>query len=236
MSCRGCGEDKKLIKAHVIPESFFRGLRDGKRIPRIHSTTEGVHPKKAPIGVYDMGILCDDCEQIFQELDAYGWHILINKEGELESLEHDGKVVGYKINDVDTGKLKLFFMSILWRASVSTHYFYSKVSLGRLEEEVKNLVWNNDLGGPHDFSYVLAKFEGDGAGRTILDPHPERWSGVHYYRFYLYGYILYIKADSRQTAPEWEQFIPAGNSIIVVSRGHIENAKEYPILLTSVRK
>lgn len=77
MSCRGCGKETKLIKAHIIAESFFRGLRDGQKVPKIHSTTEGVHPKKAPIGVYDMGILCNDCEQKFQTLDDYGYHVLI---------------------------------------------------------------------------------------------------------------------------------------------------------------
>jgi len=236
MKCRGCGEEKKLVKAHVIPESFFRGLRDGQKAPEIRSTTEGVHPKKTPIGVYDMGILCNDCEQIFQTLDDYGCQILIKKEAELEPLQHNGQIVGYRINNVDTARLKLFFLSILWRASISTHYFYSKVALNALEEKVKKLVWENDPGGPHDFSFVLAKFEGDGVGRTILDPHQERWSGVRYYRFYLYGYVLHIKADSQKTAPEWEQFIPNGDNIIVVSRGCIEKSKEYPILTTAVKK
>jgi hypothetical protein len=235
MYCRGCGQNKKLIKAHIIPESFFRGLRNGKQIPKIHSTTEGVHPKRAPIGVYDTEILCNDCEQIFQTLDEYGCQILIQKE-EQEPLHHNGQLVGYRINDIDTARLKLFFLSILWRASISSQDFYSKVSLNQLEEKVKKLIWQNDPGCPHDFSFVLAKFEGDGAGRTILDPHQERWSGVRYYRFYLYGTILYIKADSRKTPSEWEKFIPTDNSVIVVSRGHIEKAKEFPILLTAVQK
>ena len=236
MTCRGCGREKKLIKAHIIPESFFRGLRDGQKAPKIYSTTEGIHPKKAPIGVYDMEILCNDCEQNFQTLDDYGCQVLIKNEQDLEPLLRGGKIVGYRINNVDTTKLKLFFLSILWRASISTQYFYSKVALNRLEEKVKNLIWENDPGGTHDFSFVLARFEGDGAGRVILDPHEERWFGVRYYRFYLYGYILHIKADSQKTPSQWEPFIPNDDSIIVVSRGNIENAKEYPILLTAAQK
>jgi hypothetical protein len=232
MICRGCGIEKKLIKAHIIPESFFRGLRDGQKAPKILSTTEGIHPKKAPIGVYDMGILCNDCEQIFKTLDDYGCHILINKESELETLNHDGQVVGYRIKDVDTSRLKLFFLSILWRASISTHHFYSKVALNSLEEKAKNLVWQSDSGGIHDFSFVLARFDGEGVDRTILDPCQQIWFDVKYYMFYLYGYILYIKADLQKTPSEWANFIPVDNSIIVVSRGKIKNSKEYTILLS----
>ena len=46
MTCKGCGEDNKFIKAHVIPESFFRELKDGDKAPRIHSTEDGEYPKK----------------------------------------------------------------------------------------------------------------------------------------------------------------------------------------------
>ena len=237
MICKGCGEDKRLIKAHVIPESFFRGLKDGDKAPRIHSTEDGVHPKKSPIGIYDKNILCFDCEQVFKQVDDYGFKVLIRDEDALEALEHDGKTVGYRANNIDYKMLKSFFLSILWRASVSQHYFYSGVNLGALETKLKNLVWENDSGDIHDYSFVLAKFEGDGAGRTIMDPHQERWFNVRYYRFYLYGYILYVKADSQKTPSKWEKFISQSNDdLIVVLRGAMEESKEYSILAGAVQE
>lgn len=237
MICKGCGEDKKLIKAHVIPESFFRGLKDGDKAPRIHSTEDGVHPKKAPIGVYDQEILCFDCEQVFKKVDDYGYKVLIKEEDNLETLEHDGKIVGYRANNIDYEFLKLFFLTVLWRASVSKHYFYSGVNLGALEKKLKDLIWKNSSGDNHDFSFVLAKFEGDGVARTILDPHQERWFNVRYYRFYLYGYVLYIKADSQKTPLHWEKFISTSNEdLIVILRGAMEYSKEYPVLASAVQR
>lgn len=235
MICRGCEKEKKLIKAHIIPESFFRGLRGGEIAPQIHSTTEGVHPKRSPIGIYDKEILCHECEQKFQELDDYGNHVLIEREADLEPLTRGSKIAGYRIRSINNDKLKLFFLSILWRASISNHYFFSKVALNRLENSLKNLIWNSDPGGPHDFSFVLAKFEGDGIGRTILDPHQERWFGIRYYRFYLYGYVLYIKADSQKTPSKWAKFIPNDDNLFIVSRGTMEKAKELSILFAGVR-
>jgi len=203
MICKGCQKEKNLVKAHIIPESFFRGLREGNSAPEIYSTAKEFYPKRAPIGVYDKEILCDECEQIFQVFDDYVCQILINNESDLEPLNHAGSVVGYRINSINNDKLKLFFLSVLWRASISKHYFYSRVSLNKLESKLKNLIWNNNPGSKHDFSFVLAKFEGDDAGRTIQNPFQERLFGIRYYRFYLYGYVLYIKADSQKTPSIW---------------------------------
>tara|TARA_R110001599_G_scaffold350254_2_gene580030 strand:+ start:13222 stop:13941 length:720 start_codon:yes stop_codon:yes gene_type:complete len=235
--CKGCGKDEKLIKAHIIPESFFCGLRDGQKPPKMHFSDKGSYPKKVPIGIYDKEILCFDCEQIFKSIDDYGNQVLLKKESDLEPLVQSGNIVGYLKKDLDYSKLKLFFMSILWRASVSNHDFYSNVKLGKLEKTLKGLVWDNHSGSLHDFSFVLAKFVDNGGDRAILSPHKERFFGISYYRFYLYGYILYIKADSQKTPERWTKFISQkNNTLAIVSRGLIENSKEYPVILKAVQK
>jgi len=231
MICKGCGKEKQLIKAHVIPASFFLGLRDGEKPTKIISNTPSVYPKKSYIGVYDKNILCRECEDQFQDLDDYGCKVLIRNEAHLEKLHHNGRLVGYRINDINFEKLKIFFISVLWRASISTNYFFKDIDLGALENQAKQIIWKRHIPGIHDFSFVLSKFDDDGAGRTILNPHQERWFSVNYYRFYLYGYILYIKADSRKTPEKWAEFIPEEENLIVISRGNMRNAKEYELML-----
>ncbi|MDN3640372.1 hypothetical protein QWY82_16375 [Simiduia curdlanivorans] len=145
---------------------------------------------------------------------------------------HLGEVVGYKIRNIDYSLLKQFVLSMLWRASISDSYYYKKVKLGPLENKVKELVWNKDIGSVDEFSFVLAKFQDTGTvSKTMLDPHQERWWGRRYYRFYLSGYVLYVKADSQKTPEEWAIFIPSNNELILISRGRIENSKEYPLLV-----
>jgi len=199
--CKGCGKEKKLIKAHVIPESFFVSLRNDQTPPRLITDISGVYPKKAPIGVYDKRILCSDCEDRFQEFDNYGQNLLLKQENSHIELKNAGRVVGYQVNNVDYKLLKLFFVSILWRASISKHDFYSKVNLGPYEEDAKGLIWNSDPGNVDQFSFFLSKFTDGKLGRIILDPHSEKWEGINYYRFYMYGYVLHIKVDKR-TSPE----------------------------------
>lgn len=236
MKCIGCSQDRKLVKAHIIPESFFRGLRDGQTSPKVFSNVDSEYPKKSPIGIYDTTILCFDCEQKFDSTDTYGSEILLNKESQHQEIVSGICKYGYVFRPVDHAKLKLFFMSVLWRASVSKQPFYSKVKLGPLENSLKEYVWNQDPGGDHDFSYVLFKFEPSIASRSILDPHPEKFFGVRYYRFYLYGYTLIIKVDSQKTPTQWAEFIPSDDSLTIVYRGHIENKKEYPLMVSTYNK
>ncbi len=235
MTCKGCYQSKKLVKSHIIPESFFRQLKSGVKPLRILSNIIGIFPKKSPIGIYDPKILCQECENIFKIYDDYGFKVLVQNEGDQEKLIQDGKLIGYRINNIDTDKLKLFFLSVLWRASISTQPFYSKINVGDLEDTLKEMIWGGCAGGKHDFSFVLAKFDDQGVGKSILDPHGEEWSGVSYYRFYMHGYVLYIKCDIQETSPEWSRFIPSDNSLILISRGNMENSKEYGVLKNVVQ-
>jgi hypothetical protein len=236
VACKGCHRDVKLIKAHAIPEAFFVGLRNDQDPPRVITDTKGVFPKKAPIGVYDNGILCRDCEDMFQIVDDYGQHLLLKEEENHIELFHNGNVAGYKVEQVDYKLLKLFALSVLWRASISTQPFYAKVTLGPYEEEIKELIWKGDPGKPDQFSFVISKFRDAEVGRAILDPHRERWEGINYCRIYMYGYVFYIKVDKRPTPKLFSKFVVAdGEPLIIIGRD-IHNSKEYPVMISVVNK
>ena len=55
--CRLCGNTGKFVKAHIIPEAFFRILRKDGSTPLLVTGTPNQFPKRSPIGVYDEGIL-----------------------------------------------------------------------------------------------------------------------------------------------------------------------------------
>ena len=235
MICKGCNKDKKLVRAHIIPESFFRDLRANENTLKLVSNVKGIHTKKAPIGIYDPEILCRECEDRFQKSDDYAAKTLIDCSTH-EELKQYGRKVGYRINGVNNDLLKIFVISVLWRASISKQTFFKEVNLCALEEKAKKLIWDQSSGNKHDFSFVLAKFDDTGTiSKTMLDPHQERWFGKRYYRFYIGGYILYVKADSQVTPEEWAHFIPCDDTLIIVSRGNIENSKEYPVLVSGVK-
>ena len=229
MICRYCGEDKKLIKAHVIPEAFFRRLRDGRAPPRMLTNNKNEYPKRMPIGVYDNNILCEACEPHFEVWDNYAQELLgIEPKGASHIVGKD-QLAGYETHEYWYDLLKLFFISLLWRASVSNHNFYVKVQLGPFENIAKGFIERKNPGTPEDFSVTLAKFDHP-LGETVFDPHPEKKEGVNYYRFYLGSYVAYIKVDKRKAPGLHVHFkMKPGEPLRIIMR-NLERSKELPLI------
>ena len=236
MICRGCNQDKKLIKAHVIPEAFFLGLRDDQNPPRLITDVQGVYPKKSPIGVYDKGILCRECENKFSDLDDYGQLVLLKSSNNIEEFKRGAELLGYVIHDVNRDLFKFFLISVLWRASVSDHDFYSKVSLGPYEKRAQEVVWTRPPLSSGEFSYAISRFNENNLGKTMLDPHPERWRGVNYYRIYMFGYVIYIKVDNRPAPDVFKPFEISGNGDLFMVAREIENSSEMKAMIAVAAK
>jgi hypothetical protein len=227
MKCKFCQREKKLIQAHIIPEGFFRRLKDGQDPPRI--VNPNAFPKRAPIGVYDTTILCEDCEKMFGDWDCHAQQVLCaDPIGEPIKLE--GRTVAYKIRDFKYDHLKLFFISLAWRASVSSEAFYSRIDLGPYEDIAKAMISTSDPGTDNDFATTIAKFDEHPLSTAILDPHPERWQGITYCRFYLSSYVVYIKIDKRSAPQPHSDFkIKCGEPLYVVCRD-LSRSKELPLI------
>lgn len=237
MICRGCGEDKKLIKAHIIPEAFFRGLRSDGTPPRLITDIKGIYPRKAPIGVYDSGILCRSCEDIFEDLDEYGQLALLQNSDSTRELKWGSELLGYAISGVDLNYFKKFLLSVLWRASVSTHDYYSKVNLGPYEKRVKDIVWADGANiDSSDFSFVVSKFLDHSFSKAMLDPHPERWHGINYYRIYMFGYTVHIKVDKRATPKMFKNFEQSGSGELFVIAKDMTDSRELNAIISVAGK
>ena len=204
-ACRLCLQDKKLIKAHIIPEGFFRLLRDGNIAPEMHSNTPGSIPKRMQVGTYDSTILCSECDQKLAPWDDHGQQVLIHRFSEAVKISLQGKTVAWKLEEFDYRRLKLFFMSVLWRASVSKQTFYKRISLGPIEDRLRTMILNEDPGDSQDFAVVLARFE-EVQITAMLDPHPAKYDGISFCRFYLSGFVAYIKVDKRPPPSFLEEF------------------------------
>jgi hypothetical protein len=196
--CRLCLQDKKLIKAHIIPEGFFRLLRHENIAPELLSNTLGSFPKRMQVGTYDSTILCSECDGKMAPWDDYGQQVLIRQFPEAVKVSLQGETVAWEIEKFDYRKLKLFFMSVLWRASLSKQTFCKRISLGPFEDRLRTMILNEDPGNPQEFAVILARFE-DVEITAMLDPHPEKFDGISFCRFYLSGFVAYIKVDKRPT-------------------------------------
>lgn len=234
MNCKLCGKDKKLVRAHIIPKSLWKPLFEDELSPQTHPAAPTVDDKKYPVGVYDTGILCAQCESIFSPWDDYAQKLLLAKPTKDQYVIKNGRKIAYIENAIDYSKLKLFFISLLWKAAVSNHYFFSRVNVGSFEPQLRRMILKGDPGEPDVFAVMIAKCE-DRLGPIVLNPQPERWDEINYYRFYVAGYMVYIKVDSRPPPNFMGEFALDPEKPLIISLRALRTSKDFKAMQNMAR-
>lgn len=138
MNCKLCLENNDLQNSHIIPDAFFRSLKDKKN--NVGKYTEiSKEGNKLAQESYSEYMLCSACEKKFSiEFESYVIELILRNPHNVgvKSERSNNEV---RFENIDYKQLKLFQMSILWRAAVSTHDFYKHVKLSpKLLELLRN--------------------------------------------------------------------------------------------------
>lgn len=209
--CKLCGKQKKLIKAHIIPGSFYKYSKDNSDYLMLISDND--YPKKSRIGVYDNNILCKECDgNIIGIFDNYAKNLLFDQNYTIMKYSN---IKYFKIENFEYDKLMMFFLSMVWRASISKHDFFASVNLGpQYESTIKEIIRTGDL-NTNIFSCLLLKYHGHLAN-FFEAPSRERYNGVNYYRFKFVDYLLIIKVDQRPVLKNFKSLIIQPNRPIYI--------------------
>lgn len=239
--CRLCSEDRKLVRAHIIPEAFFRVLRADGETPLLVTNSPDNYPKRSPIGVYDPTILCESCESRFSKIDDYGIQVFLNQFEELfQPVAHQGAPVAFRSRDTDQELLLRFLVATLWRASVSTQPYYGRVRLGPYESLATNVVLEPEQPISKIFSAVLSYWttteERDYASQGLMNPFREQWNGVNAYRFYFGRIVAYIKVSNQEFhRPLRDLALTKQETLMVVAR-NFEMSKDFSAMVRMVKE
>ncbi len=226
MICKFCLEERKLVRCHIIPRSFYKSLIN----PHALIISDKSYPKRSQTGIYDENLICEECETLFSPSDDYAYRLLSADISEDNLIVYNGKRIAYIINDYNYGKLKLFFISLLWRASASHLTYFARIKAKPFESQLKEMVRKKDPGTEDDFPIALRRFEEKSYSTAILDPYKRRFDGINYSVFYLSGFTVYIKVDKR-LAPDFIRDINIKpNNPLVILLIDIEKTKEYKIM------
>ncbi|HEY9824774.1 MAG TPA: hypothetical protein V6D19_04950 [Stenomitos sp.] len=236
--CRLCGLEKELIKAHIIPRQLYTLIREasideppGAQSPWIYVAGMEQARDQCQSGIYDPSILCGECDHYLGEWDNYGQTFLLNPSFLGNHLfDNAGRLTAYKIAEFDYKQLKLFFMSILWRAEITNHQFFSQIKLVPWEEKLRKMLLAQDPGNENDFSVVLFKYEG-ALSEIMQNPTKHKQDGVNYYRFRFPKYGFLIKVDQRSFHPELLPFVISSNQQLLIRVMDYKNTKEYERIL-----
>lgn len=193
-TCHLCGNLRKLVDSHILAKAFYH-LEEA---PKLLAGEPGVHARRAPQGEYDQ-IVCLECERLFGPWDEYAVRIL--------DKGHIGNAVPTNVEgvslipNIEYAPLKLFFMSLLWRAGVSDRQFSERINLGPYESELRRHILANDPGSSEDFGVVLCRMTGLPRATAIFQPVERKFSLGHEYRncyaFPFNALNAWIKVDRR---------------------------------------
>jgi len=190
--CKLCNEYKKLVKAHIIPQSFHLSTFDNGEMPRIKG--DKYNNKRSSTGIYDY-MLCSDCESIFSPWDDYAYDFLTSPIPQDAIIGCDNISYAYQVNNFNYEKLKLFFLSFLWRASVTQHPCFNNIQLGKYEKILRKMILTKDADFSNEFTIIISKLLSTVSG--YMFPVREKIKGINFYRFWIGEFQFLIKVDQR---------------------------------------
>lgn len=185
MRCKLCDRQTQLVKkSHIIPEFMYSGMYDEKgRISKLNLD----NPRREVFiqsGIWEKNILCFKCENEFlSRLEGYAKVVLFGgnyKWGDLPDYRRLNKNLAVG-NGIDYTKMKLFFLSILWRVHISNRKEFSKVNLGEKGGILKRMLNSGDPGKEDDFKVIPLLYNTESIPVKSMIPPKQIPLGEHEY-------------------------------------------------------
>ncbi|WP_164674245.1 hypothetical protein [Maribacter litoralis] len=166
-------KEKKLIKAHIIPDFMYSGMKeeDDKNIflevtYNLDKNTR--KQRKIQTGIFDKNILCEDCDNgiIGGQYEKYAQNSMYGKNIDPEiapickNYKNPNDGFEYSIcKNIDYGKFKIFLLSILWRASITDQKIFKDVDLGNSHEEsLRRIIFENMIPNEDEYPIMMTSF------------------------------------------------------------------------------
>lgn len=155
-ACKLCLQEKLLCReSHIIPRFLYKMLA-GKNNSLVFITERNARTRYN--SEYESNILCTDCDTgTIGRLDDYAAKFIYGKfprdaAAQLTIIDGREHVIIKNHPYYDYARYKLFLLSMLWRASISSRPFFSKVKLSHsAEEELRTMINNGEPGEPEEY-------------------------------------------------------------------------------------
>ena len=221
--CQLCARVAQLCRSHILPEFLYRPLYDEKH--RYSILTKGEQGSRYSQKGLSQKLLCRSCEQRLSEFESYAAKVITGQ------FDHCAERKGDRltISGIDYPRFKLFQLSILWRASVSSIEFFRLVSLGPREAKAKEMLLAGDPGRPDDFGclVIFAQDRGRDISDTMFNPEPMRWGGRRMYKFFFAGAVWVYHCDRRRPASHLRKFFLGPDGRLTGIFGDLEDGRTF---------
>lgn len=228
--CRLCCKEKRLIKSHIIPEFMYKDLfnkhhKINKFSPQEFSQGQ-MRVSRPSSGEYERGLLCENCDNdIIGPYESYASKAIFGgpfntKEcPTCESSVNQDDIEFTKCENINYKKFKLFLLSILWRASISSRPFFEQVQLGPHEERLRKMLNNGFPGRQGEYPiFTMAILRSNKNLKDLIgQPRALKKDGRRMYSF-LIGGIIYTYHISNHQIPKYfkDHTIRPSNEIDII--------------------
>lgn len=227
--CKLCQEDKDLIKkTHIIPEFLYQYLFDEDHKFVLSKSHELLEPVKKlrfrPTGEYEGGLLCKVCDnEIIGGYESYASSTTFGNTSKPAEVKvhnyHNGKGQSWSVcRDIDYKRFKLFLLSILWRASISTRPLFSEVNLGPHEDIIREMIFHGNAGDESDYPIqIWTTVQNNNFPKDFMfQPRGAMIKGHQDFIFPISGlFINFFVSDLPKQESILEQTIKKANTLII---------------------
>ncbi|MCZ8168836.1 hypothetical protein [Flavobacterium sp.] len=129
--------------------------------------SKDVRSKKKQIEDYDSEILCSECDNgiIGSIYESYAKNVIYGKDlkneigPQCDNYISDDGTEYMLCTNIDYKKLKLFLLSLLWRASITKQHPFEDVSIGtKHEERIRKLILNGISTAENEYPILISSF------------------------------------------------------------------------------
>lgn len=193
--CKLCHEERELSDSHVIPEFLYSALYDEDHKYYVVSNVHGKSARALQKGLRER-LLCAQCESKLSRWETYAANAVYNKNrARCEKIDDTIYVDG-----LDYAQFKLFLLSLIWRAGVSSLRVFQQTDLGPHEERLRQMLLAGDP-GPFDRYGCLVfaiTLEGKPMAGTIYGPQPCSVDGHRCYRLLVRAFLFIFFVSSHR--------------------------------------
>ena len=213
MKCKLCQKDKKLLrKSHIISDFLYKDLFDSKhRLYEALLTPDyQIQSKIKQSGGYDENILCENCDnKIIGNLERYASLVLFGGvDLSIKPESKEIKSIYLDVEGIDYRKFKLFLLSILWRAGISTLPIFQNVNLNEHQEVLRERLLKNDPGNSSEYPCAIFSYlhHHKIAHQIIAEPKVIRNNGNQIYAYvFLISGIMFVFFTHTDDKAAWVQ-------------------------------
>ena len=166
-------------------------------------------------------LLCGGCETHLSRFEKYARGVLSG--GVPLDYKKEGRVV--QVYGVDYTQFKLFQLSILWRAGVSTLQMFEKVELGPHESTLRRMLLESDPGYEHSYACIMFGLVDESGNRMdmIVQPRKIHIDGHACYRFIVGGFMWVFFVTNRKPTGSYKVgFLKATGELVFVIKNILE--------------